>query len=609
MGTDHRRLMNEGPTVVGILTSVTESGGSLDEAVRTVAAEGPPLSRGIFGDAVRRADTKGSRGVKEALSEAVSGLDEDASGYRQAIMLCICASESPDGPERLAALREASDVALCAVRTIGERYAESLTVPCTAVFALGILLPMILVSMAPVMGIGWSGAPPMDGRAVDAVVLVAIPVAIAAVCLALRRGNPFAEDGPSFPRGALLLLAIVPLCAALIAIGIGPADAVPMAAVPICILSAVLLAAGEGRTRARGRAEHGLRDAVSEIGNLLTRGENFENVSVEALASRPECSAAAESLERELALCRGDVQSAISAALSPVSGEASRALRDIYRCSLDDADDAGALAVALGRQFQDSDRIRAGIGIRTRSMRDTMIGTAVLFAPMVLGLSVSMLAPLGDLAGRAVYEGAGDVVAVYLTELSALIAVLTSCLDGGGAGGAAWRFSVMAPVSLTVYRLCSAVQLLRCAGRSIMGGGPCASHGSQGEGAGGGRGRMHRAGAAGRSRAVHGAPGLVQAPGRYGGPHRRRVPRTRAGRRPVRPGRPPVPSAGGPQLRAERLPDARLHEGHGHSLRRGGRVRGGDPPPPESAGCPCGGPGIDAHRAHGRGVGRGDHGL
>lgn len=469
--TDRRRLMNEGPTVVGLLTSVIESGGSLDGAARIVADEGPPLSRELFGRAVRRADTKGAPGVKDALAEEVSELDGEASGYRQAVMLCICASESGDGKERLATLREASDVALDAVRIMGERYSESLTVPCTTVFALGILLPMILMSIAPMMGIGGMfGTAAIDSGMMSAAILVAIPAVILAITWTIRRGNPFIGEHPAGGgvRGALPLLAVVPIYAAMVLSGHGPEESMAAAIVPPCAACILLLVSGERESSAMRRAEAGLRDSVFELGNLLLRGENFEKVSVEAVSSRKECANVAEALGRELDLCRGDVPSALSEAVGPVSPEVTRTLQDIYRCSQKDTEEAGGLAIAVGRQYQNSDNIRKELDLRTKSMRDMMIGTAVLFAPLILGMSVSMLEPLSGIAGYQAMDGTGTMVTVYLVELCALIAVLTTGLgEGGDAGKAAWRFSVMAPIALAVYAVCSSVQLFRPSGASV----------------------------------------------------------------------------------------------------------------------------------------------
>ena len=137
MRSDTLRLVDECPTVVGMITAAVGSGGSLDSAIRAVAEGGPAHSRKLFSRAVRMADTKGSGSLTVALASEVAGLPEGASGYRNAVMLCIAASESSDDGEGLRLLKEASDVALDSVRAMGERYSSSLTVPCMTVFGLG----------------------------------------------------------------------------------------------------------------------------------------------------------------------------------------------------------------------------------------------------------------------------------------------------------------------------------------------------------------------------------------------------------------------------------------------------------------------------------------
>ena len=89
-----------------------------------------------------------------------------------------------------------------------------------------------------------------------------------------------------------------------------------------------------------------------------------------------------------------------------------------------------------------------------------MTGTAVLFAPLVLGMSVSMLGPLSEIAGYREVGDTGAVLSVYLVELCALIAVLTSDLGGrSGIREIVWRFSTMAPVALVVFRICCGLEI------------------------------------------------------------------------------------------------------------------------------------------------------
>lgn len=460
---DHVRLLNEGPTVVGMLTATLGSGGSIDTAARTVASDGPRLSSGLFSDVVRLADTRGCGGIAEGLRAMVGSLPTSASGYKHAVMLCVAASESGSDGERDRLLSEASGIALDSVRTAGETYGNSLTVPCMTVFGLGMMLPMILMSLVPILGMGGMfGSRTVDRDVIVVVTLVAVPCAILALCLWIRRTNPFLSPGPAHGglASALPLLIAVPLGLIQVGLGSGAERVVLLSVGPAAVATALLIYGSVRRESERRACEQGLRDSVFEMGNRMLSGEGFESVCSESMGGRPECSDVRESLDRELVLCRGDVESAIRGSIGSVSAETSRAYCYIFRCSESSPEDAGRLAISLGRQFHDSDTVRRGLETRLKSMTDMMIGTALLFAPMVLGLSVSMLEPLSGLAGYQPDGGSGAVLSVYIIELCALISLLTTSLgNGGGLHTGLWRFCVMTPIALTVFGICSGAVL------------------------------------------------------------------------------------------------------------------------------------------------------
>ncbi len=463
MGVDHRRLINEAPTVVGLMTSILESGGSLDVASRTVASEGPPISRAIFEEAVRNVDTKSSSGMKDALIEGLGGLSNQASGYRQAMMLCISASDAIDATERLRILREASDVSLDAVRIMGEKYSASLTTPCMIVFGLGIMAPMILMSILPMLSIGGMfGTMPIDRDIVVTITCVLIPAFILLLAYRIRRDNPFLipDNRQEGLIGVASISTSVPLFIMMRLMERSPEEAMLLSVSPACIVCMMLLFEGRRRDSKRSMAELGLKDSIFEIGNSLLGGDNFEKVVIDVIASRPECSEVGLMLERELDLCRGDVPFAVRSAISPTSLEVSRTLCDIHACSEKDTDDAGRLAIAMGRQFQNGNNIRKELELRLKSMTDMMIGTAMIFAPMVLGMSMSMLGPLSEISGYQGMDGTGGMLSFYLIELSAMISILISSLGGGeGLRGIVWRFCLMTPVALLVFRICMGFQL------------------------------------------------------------------------------------------------------------------------------------------------------
>ena len=125
-----------------------------------------------------------------------------------------------------------------------------------------------------------------------------------------------------------------------------------------------------------------------------------------------------------------------------------------------DNDDAGKLAVTLGRQFQNRTMTKKDLDLKLKSTTDMMIGTAMFFAPMVLGMSVAMLEPLSGIAGFAPMQNTSMILNMYLIELSALISILISSLGNGeGIPQMIWRFCFICPISLLVFAICCSISL------------------------------------------------------------------------------------------------------------------------------------------------------
>ena len=457
-----RRLVGEGPSVVGMVTASLESGGSFDSAARYIAAEGPPLSAELFSRAVRMADSKSSPGIAAALTEVLDGIPGSADGYRQAVSMCMAAAGSADREGMDSMLREASDASLESVRTMGESYSASLNFPCMSVFAIGIMVPMILMSLMPMMDIGGMfGAAALDRGTVMAITLAAIPAGILLLTMNVRSKNPFLSAGwdPGSLKLCLPLLAAVPLGAAYWMASGG--ELLLLASMAPACGAALLLSRGRySEEKRRASCDSGMRDCVYEIGNRMSSGENFESAAVETLSRRGECREASASLDRALRLRRGDSASAIRSAIDPVSPEMASSLVEIERCSRIDLRDAGGLAIALGRQFQNRKSALASLEAGMKSMTDMMVGTAMVFAPLILGLSVAMMRPLSRISGFEGVDGAWWILGAYLIELCALIALLTSSLgrEERFVTGL-WRFCLMCPVSLVVFTISCGIQL------------------------------------------------------------------------------------------------------------------------------------------------------
>lgn len=460
---DYRKLVNESPAVIGMITSTLQSGGSVDTAIRSIAESGPKLSRIIFAQAVRTTDTKGYPSLKGALTEILSDLPKDSSGYCRAVMMILSASESSDSETRERMLRDSADIALDSVREMGESYGASLTVPCMTVFGIGIMVPMILMSILPMLNVGGMfGSKSLDQGTIVMVTLAIVPSFIMMVALYLRSKNPFLNGDLSLTdmRYGAPLIASIPLAIIYLAVGTDDDWMLLFSLAPSCIATLVLMSDTMYKETKRRKCEMSLMDSVFDIGNRMLSGYNFERAGVDSMHSRNLLSDISDALSREFALCRGDIRSAICSVVGPVSSEVSLSLQNIQMCSEKSNDDAGKLAVTLGKQFQNRTSTQRDLDMKLKSTTDMMIGTAMFFAPMVLGMSVSMLEPLSGISGFVSPQGTTAILGTYLIELCILISLLVSSLGNGeGLTKMIWRFCLMCPVSLLVFTVCCSISL------------------------------------------------------------------------------------------------------------------------------------------------------
>lgn len=456
-------LINEGPTVIGMMSAVIEGGGSLDTAVRDVAKNGPVRSAALFENVVVQADTRQIMDISGGLSEMISDLPHQAINYRRSMHMIMAASASSDPAERERMLKDASEISINGLKEAGEEYSTSLNTPCMLTFGLGIMVPMILMSILPMLSIGGIfGTQGISTAPVVFVTLIIIPTVIMTVIFSIKERNPFLRTTKTEGDIKFLvpLLLMVPLSFAVYSAVNDVTLSLVLSAAVTGMASVLLMYPSVKAENKREKQEHMLQDSVFELGNRLIGGENFETAVVEAVGTRHECIDIAESLSRELKMCRGDVCSAIKSSVGRISEQVSEMLCDIYRCSLKDIRDAGRLAVSVGRQLQDQDTVRKAIRNKLKSMTDMMTGTAAVFAPLVLGMSVTMLEPISKIMDGVDLGETSAILSVYLVELCLLMAVLTSYLNGkSDIKGIVYKAGIMLPISMITFMMCSAIGL------------------------------------------------------------------------------------------------------------------------------------------------------
>ena len=456
-----RKLTAECPRVIGLMVSALQSGNSIDNAIRSVSAEGPELSAELFSKCVRTADCRKYACTEEALEALMSDLPDTASRYRRSIRIVLSAASSSDRTEERRLMDEACESSLEAVRIMGDRYCASLNTPCLTVYGMGIMLPMMLMSILPLLGMGGLfSVGGLDSGVVSAITLVVIPAVLVCICIWMRTSNPFIVQEKTDAKRLYPLLLSVPLCAFNYIYTGNVTNTVILGIAPAIVIALILDIKGHRAEIKRRKCEDAVRECFTDMGEMMQEGMNCDTAVDEALRRKSACDGLRVRLAGSMSVSRGDWRNAVKRSLSPVSSECAQSVRDVMECAEKDNDDAGRLAIMLGRQYRNRKAVTEGLAIRLKSLTDMMLATAAVFAPMVLGMSVAILGPMSELTGYDAMENVGTVLGLYLIELCAIISVLISNLKIDDVrGNVLWRFSVLTPMSLLVFTVCSAISI------------------------------------------------------------------------------------------------------------------------------------------------------
>ncbi|MCL2142653.1 MAG: hypothetical protein FWH44_00095 [Methanomassiliicoccaceae archaeon] len=456
-------IMNEAPTAIGMMRLMIDRGRSLDSVVREVAANGPKNIAKMFSKVVWDVDVKIVPDMRGSLSAAVAALPDALAAFKRSMYLIVSASDSKDAQERMRITKDANDTMLEGLRETGESYSSKLSAPCMVIFGLGVMVPMILVSILPMLSVGGQfSSAALDPMAIAAVTLIIIPAVVAAVIMTIANGNPFYVRSDEKLNIVMLMPAAVcvPALALLYVSTHDLTVSIAASAIIAGILLFVLLYPEMRAERRKIKTESMMGDALFDLGNRLLSGENFETALISSFRERNDCKDLASSLEWRITVSRGDTGGAIRKAMIVYSEKMAGMYRDVHTASLKDMRDAGRLAVSMGHQLQDQNAAVSGIRNKLRSMLDMMTGTSAVFAPLILGISVSMLAPLMGLAGGSEMSLTSPILMTYLIELAALISVLTTQLRcRGGLMTTLYTFSMMMPAALTVFLISSGISI------------------------------------------------------------------------------------------------------------------------------------------------------
>jgi hypothetical protein len=470
-----RAVTAQGPRMVACMTMNMQSRPNLERAVSATSEldDGAlaRMLRGLRWRVVTRMDSD----MVSALMGFNSDLEGQNQGLRQSFHLVISANyeRTRMGLERL--LDKANQVVLESTRELVDRYASSLSVPTMVLFSIGIILPVMLFALLPLASMGdiLSASCGMGGLGeswLTLLFLVVFPGSCLAYSSSILSRNPLRSmhqlEVP-LTLGFVIALLIwgfsVFLSSQLLTGMIGSFALLTTLIGPPSIL---ILCRCRGRNRARREVESEFANALYQMGNRMVTGASLEMALEETALSMKDSifSNYARRVRHLARVTREGLPSLMSR--TSIAGTDSpllvTAMEAVAEEAQRDCRAAGKVALNLAQNIGDLRKAEARMEERLRGVVDMMRSIALVFAPLVLGITSSLFGLIGMQTGQPL--GPMDtitlLVGIYLIELALIVSYFTTFLMGKGG----WRevlveFVSRAPLAVMIFAMTSLMSM------------------------------------------------------------------------------------------------------------------------------------------------------
>ena len=412
-----------------------------------------------FSDELRACTWKVIMGKFESFEEALLDLGGKWASLGEELktslnsMVTSSREATPDGRRR--ALDRANHAMIAGGKRRIEEYALSLSTPSMLIFGLGILLPLMVGSFLPMLswdlwsmdGISRDGqlqAQPQSTSQMVFVMNLLFPAIALLIAMGAVSSHPLESEGEARrnkgPRLAGTIVTLVGSCALAAVVWLALDDSVFRS---ICLLfSAVgpisiwLLSNGRKFDGQQRHPAEDLEDVLFRTGARMLEGENFESSLHRAAADlgRRKSNAARKiSVIGVLAASELGNEQLLK---EPSFGarNAAQGLRIVREAAAKDEAAAGMLAMDLASYLKDLRDLENTLRNRLRSTVSMMKTTALLLAPIVLGVTYAIYLSLASmLGGQGSTTNAGlffIVLGVFLAQMDAVVVYFVWGIEG-----------------------------------------------------------------------------------------------------------------------------------------------------------------------------------
>jgi len=427
---EQRSYLIDTPVVIGAMGMSMNRSASLERAVEMGSRSGNGALQSSLASVAWKALTGEVQDLRRGLSAWTTGLGACNEGLRRSLQLVMAAEEEGGEEGRHRLLDRANSLALEWTREVCERYVGSLSFPVMLVFSFGVLAPVMLFSLVPLMGMEAGTASfALDLRSLALLLLVLVPAFTLGYIRSMAGRNPLRTEAKApVHRGPWMFLAFLSAPAA--ALGMLLTGSLPLAAIAaLAILLAALIASG-GRTRKTDRdREASFVDGLYRLGNAMLGGQDLD-AAFEEVARTEQGAFRSWALRMVHSLRTDRVSLARAVRDDPELREWSPVLYQNYvavmECAEEDHRGAGKLAVNLAQSLGDLARTKRKVRENLRPVVDMMSATSVVFAPAIIGLTSGIMGLIGGDT-----SGIMALAAVYVVELAFVVNYFLVSLDEG----------------------------------------------------------------------------------------------------------------------------------------------------------------------------------
>lgn len=390
--------LGETPNLIGRAVLRMQIQPSLEGAVRFAAVTGHgPLAANLAAHVDRSMGTP-----RTGLLSFADEWSEQFPALRRSAHLLATAQDAPTG-ERVRTLDRSLTAILDGTRNQMASFTSAIRGPTTGLFAFGIMLPLALISLVPVI--------PVAGISVSIWVIVVIynlllPAGLIAASIWLLLRRPVAFPPPKIDRthpnvpdtlfrrvgwgvlagiGAMIVTVLLGPAALAPIIGIGIGTGVALLSIYTPIMTV--------RNHVRDVEEH-LTDALYLVGRQVAEGESVES-AIELAADRVPAETGdvfdhAATLQRQLHLGVEDAFFGEYGALSDIPSPRARGTAALLAIASEEGQPAGRAIVSMADHLEELEEVEAETKRQLATVTDTLDNTTAYFGPLIAGATIGL---------------------------------------------------------------------------------------------------------------------------------------------------------------------------------------------------------------------------